>query len=59
MLASQGYYTEWVRGSWIKNATGVPFEPTSASLLKAIKSWRSRQDELEKQFYSSRIATAR
>ena len=59
MLASQGYYTEWVRGSWIRNATGVPFQPTSASLLKAIKSWRSRQDELEKQFYSSRVATAR
>jgi hypothetical protein len=59
LLASQGYYTEWVRGSWIKEATGVPFKPSSASLLKAIQSWRSKQPEMEKQFYSSRIATAR
>ena len=59
LLASQGYYTEWVRGSWIKQATGVPFKPSSASLLTAIQSWRSKQQEMEKQFYSSRIATAR
>ncbi len=57
MLASQGYYTEWVRGSWIKAASGKPFKPTRAALLQAIKSWRSKQDEMERDFYSSRIAT--
>jgi hypothetical protein len=59
MLATQGYYTEWVRGSWIKNAKGVPFSATNTSLLAAINGWRVKQHELEKQFYSSRIAAGR
>lgn len=57
MLASQGYYTEWVRGSWIKSASGERFVPSTATLLKAISGWRTRQDDMERQFFSSRIAT--
>jgi len=57
MLASQGYYTEWVRGSWIKSASGEPFVPSSAALLKAIRGWRAKQGDMERRFYSSRIAT--
>jgi hypothetical protein len=58
LLASQGYYTEWIRGSWIKSASGKSFSPTNESLVDAIRSWRSKQVEMEKQFYSTRI-TAR
>lgn len=58
MLASQGYYTEWVRGSWIKNsAAPKPFVPTEGSIAKAIDRWRSKQSDLEKQFYSTAIPT--
>ncbi|MBA3560413.1 MAG: hypothetical protein H0W30_17665 [Gemmatimonadaceae bacterium] len=59
MLASQGYYTEWVRGSWInkKSTAAKPFEATDASLARAIKRWRSRQADLEQQFYSTAIPT--
>ena len=39
LLASQGYYTEWVRGDWIRNATTSTFEPTDAVLLDAIHKW--------------------
>ena len=56
LLASQGYYTEWVRGSWIKSASGKQFEPTNESLVEAIKGWRMKQREMERSFYDSRIA---
>ena len=56
MLASQGYYTEWVRGNWIKNASGKPFEPTNQTLVEAIRGWRAKQGSMEKAFYSQRIA---
>ena len=59
MLASQGYYTEWVRGSWIdkKNASSSPFVPSRTSIATAIGRWRTRQAELERQFYSTAIPT--
>jgi hypothetical protein len=56
MLASQGYYTEWVRGSWIKKASGKAFTPSDTMLLEAIRDWRGKQPDMEKQFYSTRIA---
>ena len=56
MLASQGYYTEWVRGSWIKQASGKPFTPSDAALVGAINTWHAKQREMERQFYSTRIS---
>jgi len=56
MLASQGYYTEWVRGDWIKNASGKAFEPTNQTLVEVIRGWRAKQNSMEKMFYSQRIA---
>ena len=56
LLASQGYYTEWIRGSWIKSASGKPFKPTNESLVEAIKGWRMKQREMELAFYNSKIA---
>ena len=59
MLASQGYYIEWVRGSWIdkKSAASSPFVPSKASIATAIARWRTKQAELERQFYSTAIPT--
>jgi hypothetical protein len=57
LLVSQGYYTEWVRGSWIKSASGQPFRATDQSIVAALASWRSRRQTLEQEFYSTRIAT--
>ncbi|MDQ6769957.1 MAG: hypothetical protein M3Z54_08220 [Gemmatimonadota bacterium] len=57
LLASQGYYTEWVRGSWIKSASGQPFRTTDQSLVAALDRWRKERPTLEHQFYSTRIAT--
>jgi hypothetical protein len=56
LLASQGYYTEWVRGSWIKAARdSVPFKPTNAALVTAIRRWDSTRDSLERRFYGNRV----
>lgn len=56
LLASQGYYNEWVRGSWIKAASGMKFKPTDDALLDAIRRWRTQQSTLEREFYSTRVA---
>ena len=53
---SQGYYTEWVRGSWIKNASGKQFTPTNETLVDAIRGWRSKQRSMETAFYNQRIS---
>lgn len=55
-LASQGYYTEWVRGDWIRNASGKPFTATNETLVDAIRGWRSKQSSMEERFYSQRIS---
>lgn len=57
LLASQGYYTEWVRGNWIKSASGHPFRTTDQSIVAALDRWRSERSTLERQFFSTRIAT--
>lgn len=56
LLASQGYYNEWVRGSWIKAASGREFKPTDDALMEAVQRWRAQQPALEREFYSTRIA---
>ncbi len=56
LLASQGYYVEWVRRAWIaegRDTTG--FRPDDVALVQAIHRWRGVQDSLEAQFYASRI----
>ena len=58
LLASQGYYTEWVRGSWIKAAgDSRPFAPSDDALLRAVDQWRREKTTLEDRFYSTRIPT--
>lgn len=56
LLASQGYYTEWVRPSWIRAATEpVPFRPSDAVTVEAITRWRDQRAAFEQQFYETRI----
>lgn len=56
LLVSQGYYTEWVRGSWMTGQRDTSaFKPEDATLLHALRSWRAEKDSMEKQFYRSRI----
>jgi hypothetical protein len=56
LLASQGYYTEWVRPSWIRDAAEpVRFRPTDAVAVEAITRWRGQRAAFERQFHETRI----
>jgi hypothetical protein len=55
LLASQGYYTEWVRGDWIRNASTSTFEPTDAVLLDAIHRWAGMREDFEHRFLTNRV----
>ena len=56
MISWQGWYREWIRGSWLaapKRST--TWTPSDASVAAALKDWREQQGEMERKFYSSRV----
>lgn len=56
LLRSHGYYTEWVRRSWLENPTRTAtFTPGDEALLQAIARWREVQPEFEARFHATRI----
>jgi hypothetical protein len=55
LLRSRGYYTEWIRGSWVATATPEVFTPGESALFAAIQHWRNVQADFERQFYAARI----
>ena len=56
LLASQGYYIEWVRRGWIAAGRDTAtFRPSDAALHKAIVRWRTVQDTLEQRFFATRV----
>ena len=56
LLATQGYYTEWLRPSWLRPAAApTRFVPDSTSLGQALAIWRVSRDSLERQFEATRI----
>lgn len=56
LLASQGYYIEWVRRGWIASARDTTtFRPSDSALQKAILRWSQVQDSLEQRFFATRV----
>jgi hypothetical protein len=56
MVAAQGYYSEWVRGSWIKAATdSTAFRPSDAMVTRVLQSWIASKDSLERDFFRKRV----
>jgi hypothetical protein len=56
LLASQGYYIEWVRRGWIaSNRDTTTFQPNDRALQNAILRWRQAQDSLEQRFFATRV----
>jgi len=56
LLATEGYYTEWIRGSWIRQAVRPrPFVPSDSTLALAVHRWTQVQPEFERRFATSRI----
>lgn len=56
LLSSQGYYTEWIRGSWVRNATVTePFMPSDEAVIGAMRKWSRTRDAFEQRFFASRV----
>jgi hypothetical protein len=56
MLGAEGYYTEWIRESWVRAATdSVPFSTSRTPIREMLKSWRASKDSLERNFYIRRV----
>jgi hypothetical protein len=56
LLASQGYYIEWIRHDWLRVARHTqPFTPSDSTLLLALHEWRTVQHDFEHRFESARI----
>jgi hypothetical protein len=56
LLSSQGYYTEWIRGSWVREATVTePFMPSDEAILTAMKKWGTTRESFEKRFLRARV----
>jgi len=56
LLASQGYYTEWVRNGWLREPRADrKFTPSDTVLAEAIRRWRVTQDTLEARFMATRV----
>jgi hypothetical protein len=56
LLAAQGYYTEWIRGDWIRDATTTQtFVPGDAALDAAYERWREVRTDFERQFFERRV----
>jgi hypothetical protein len=56
LLSSQGYYTEWIRGDWLRSSRPPRvFAPTEAALLEGLARWRREQSSLEARFEKQRV----
>jgi hypothetical protein len=56
LLASQGWYSEWIRGRWIKQATdSVPFKPSAEALDRTFRRWRAQRDSIDRAFFGMRV----
>ncbi len=56
LLSSQGYYTEWIRGTWIQTMSAKePFTPTDQALLVALRQWAATRESFEERFLKNRV----
>lgn len=56
LVTAQGYYTEWVRGDWVRRPrTDQPFEPGRAALRAAYRRWADVRDGFRHEFETRRV----
>jgi hypothetical protein len=54
-FAGQGYYTEWVRPSWMHHEDAAPFAGKPETMRALLRDWRGARDSLEAFFFSRRV----
>jgi hypothetical protein len=58
LLGAQGYYIEWVRGSWLRTASDTSaFAPNPGVVGSVLREWRASRDSLERYFFERRVPT--
>ena len=58
-FAAQGYYTEWLRPSWMKNGKArEAFAPNASTMRELLQSWKGGRDSLETLFFRRRVPVA-
>jgi hypothetical protein len=56
LLATQGFYQEWVRQGWLREPrSGEVFVPGDDSMAEALRRYRALKPELEERFFATRI----
>jgi hypothetical protein len=56
LLVSQGYYTEWIRRSWLaRGVDTTAFRPGRPALAETLRRWQATQDSTERLFYATRV----
>ncbi len=56
LLATQGYYIEWVRGAWMTGQRDTTtFVPSVQTLVTAMREWGAQREAMERHFFLSRI----
>lgn len=56
LLASHGYYMEWMRAEWLQHEKRQTFVPGDEALLQALTIWGETRDEMREQFDSIKLA---
>jgi hypothetical protein len=53
LVATQGYYTEWVRGEWLRAPVdSAAFDPRRVRLSDVLRTWIERKPAFEREFFA-------
>lgn len=56
LMAWQGWYREWLRGSWLAQPSRTtPWVPGDSAVSTALTTWRAKRLQLEREFYATRV----
>jgi hypothetical protein len=56
LIAAQGYYSEWVRGSWMRGRKQpTPFSPSRTAIDDVLRTWIGKKQFMEAEFFRSRV----
>ena len=56
LLAAQGYYTEWIRGEWLRTATdSTAFDPKRVRMGELLAEWRREKPGMEASFFATKV----
>jgi hypothetical protein len=56
LVAAQGYYSEWVRGSWMRGPRQPhAFSPSRTPIDDVLRTWIAKKEFMEAEFFRSRV----